>query len=269
MAEISSPVRRLCFCPRVLQLLRWCSQQWHCVCRFHRLVPNTLQVSFVSCLVSSRLRVRSEVVGFGSLASPSPFVGTENVAGSVVTVPLFGCWGLGISLPFPGCRECRRHPRDCAWVLGPTWEPKHGCCLVFVSVGFLPHSPSCVFLGWVGLIHLVVFTAVWVASVTVRCSHLWAWLSCAVFWWPCRLVWCFPSLTCFGLVFFCLLSCPFCSSDLTRVTLSSPSCTCVWVFAVLVVVVAVAVAVVAVVAVSDVAFDSVYGHICEYDAMSH
>ena len=30
--------------------------------------------------------------------------------------------------------------------------------------------------------------------VTLRCSHFRAWLSCAVFRWPCRSVWCFPSL---------------------------------------------------------------------------
>jgi len=61
--------------------------------------------------------------------------------GLFVSELLFGGrqgWGLGIPLPFLGCRIRRGSPHDCAWLpgssgpgawhpLAPTWVPRRGC----------------------------------------------------------------------------------------------------------------------------------------------
>ena len=127
--------------------------------------------------------------------------------------------------PFLGFHVCCGYPRDCAWVRGvlgagglaspgPNLDAKARSFASFLCLWASSFSELCFFFWLYGPIHPVCFLQ--------QCSSRVPFSGVA-----CRLVWCVPSLTCdrFGLC--CLISCLFCSSDLTRVSLSSPSCTCV------------------------------------------
>ena len=100
-----------------------------------------LLVASGSRLVSLCLSCCSGVGRAGGLASPCPFLGAVYVVGLLATVGGFWGrqgWGLGIPLPFLGCRIRRGSPHDCAWLpgfsgpgawhpLAPTWVPRRGC----------------------------------------------------------------------------------------------------------------------------------------------
>ena len=101
----------------------------------------------------------------------------------------------------------------------PTSVPRRGCLPRLCVFGFPRSLSSVFFVGWVSFILL--FLQQWLSQVlwgravcvTLRCSR-----SLAVFCWPCRLVWCVPSLSCVRFGLCCLTSCPFCSSDLRHVS---------------------------------------------------
>ena len=139
---------------------------------------------FRLCLVSSRLRLGSGVVGAGSLASPGPNLGAKACS------PRLGVCGF---------------PRTLSCVFSVGWVSQSSCC--FYSSADRKCSGAELFVSRcvvraIGLGSRVPFSGGFAALVGLS-----------------RLS---PA---FGLV--SLISWPFCSSDLRRVSLSSPSCTCV------------------------------------------